>query len=204
MDFKKILPAFSYVFHPLFTGFYGVLFYVLFANSFVAFSKNQIIVLLIQTAILLLFVPLSLFFLLKTLGKQESFTEATLKQRQIPILIQIILFYILLQFGISHQEHRVLYLFFSGGLLCALGAYLLLIFKVKASLHLMGMSALVTFVIGLSNFYTISFLNGISFLILCTGLLASSRLYLKSHTYFELFLGLTLGVSTQLIFWRFW
>lgn len=204
MDFKKILPAFSYVFHPLFTSFYGVLFYVLFTTVNLTLSKEQSYVLLVQTAILLLFVPLSLFFLLKALGKQESFTEASLKQRQIPILIQIILFYILLQFGISHQEHRVLYLFFSGGLLCALLAYLLLIFKVKASLHLMGMSAMLTFVFGLSTYYNISFFNGIAFLILCTGLLASSRLYLKSHTYFELFLGLVCGVGTQLLFWRFW
>ena len=115
MDLKKILPVFSYIFHPIFVSIYGALFYFLVTRSF--FYDSQIYVTLIQVVILTLLLPLSIYFLFRSLGVVSSFTEATLKERQMPIAVQAILLLVLLKFSISKEITTELFYFFLGGLI---------------------------------------------------------------------------------------
>ena len=96
MDLKKILPVFSYIFHPIFVSLYGTLFYFLIANSF--FYNSQIIVTLVQVTILTLLLPLSMYFLFRSLGVVTSFTEASISERKMPIAVQGILLFVLIKF----------------------------------------------------------------------------------------------------------
>lgn len=202
MDLKKILPVFSYIFHPIFISIYGTLFYFLVTRSY--FYDSQIYVTLIQVVILTLLLPLSIYFLFRSLGVVTSFTEATLKERQMPIAVQAILLLVLLKFSISKETTTELFYFFLGGLSSSILVLTAVILKFKASLHMIGISALTAFIYGLSSYYQLPFVNLISFCIVCIGLVASSRLYMKAHTYPELVVGIIIGLAPQLFLYRFW
>lgn len=202
MKFYKILPVFSYIFHPIFVSIYGTLFYFLITRSF--FYDAQIYVTLIQVVILTLFLPLSIYFLFRSLGIVSSFTEATLKERKMPIAIQAILLLVLIKFSISKEVTTELFYFFLGGLCSAVLVLILVFLKFKASLHMIGISALTVFVYGLCTYYQLPFAHLFAFCIVCMGLVASSRLYLKAHTYPELIVGMLIGIFPQLLFLQFW
>ena len=202
MDLKKILPVFSYIFHPIFVSIYGALFYFLVTRSF--FYDSQIYVTLIQVVILTLLLPLSIYFLFRSLGVVSSFTEATLKERQMPIAVQAILLLVLLKFSISKEITTELFYFFLGGLISSILVLASVIFKFKASLHMIGISALTACVYGLSSYYPLPFVNLFAFCIVCMGLVASSRLYMKAHTYPELLVGIIIGLTPQLFLYRYW
>lgn len=202
MDLKKILPVFSYIFHPIFVSIYGALFYFLVTRSF--FYDAQIYVTLIQVVILTLLLPLSIYFLFRSLGVVSSFTEATLKERQMPIAVQAILLLVLLKFSISKEITTELFYFFLGGLISSILVLASVILKFKASLHMIGISALTAFVYGLSSYYQLPFVNLFAFCIVCMGLVASSRLYMKAHTYPELIVGIIIGLTPQLFLYRYW
>ena len=202
MNLKKILPVFSYIFHPIFVSIYGALFYFLVTRSF--FYDSQIYVTLIQVVILTLLLPLSIYFLFRSLGVVSSFTEATLKERQMPIAVQAILLLVLLKFSISKEITTELFYFFLGGLISSILVLASVILKFKASLHMIGISALTAFVYGLSSYYQLPFVNLFAFCIVCMGLVASSRLYMKAHTYPELLVGIIIGLTPQLFLYRYW
>lgn len=202
MDLKKILPLFSYLFHPLFISMYGVLFYFLVTHRY--FYASQMYVLLIQVGILTLLLPLSIYFLFRSLGVMTSFTEATLTERRMPIAIQGLLFVLLINFSLSKEITTELYYFFLGGLISTVLVLTAVILKFKASLHMIGISSLTAFIFGLSSYYELPFVNVFAFCIVCMGLVASSRLYMKSHTYLELIVGMSIGLAPQLFLFRYW
>ena len=71
-------------------------------------------------------------------------------------------------------------------------------------MHMIGISSLTVFVMGISIHYEISIVNTIAFLLICNGFVASSRLYMKAHTTSEIILGFTVGVIPQVLMWFFW
>lgn len=202
MDLKKALPIFSYIFHPIFVSLYGALFYFLITKNF--FYPSQIYVTLLQVTILTLFLPLSIYFLFRSLGIVSSFTEATLKERRMPIAVQAIMLLILLRFSVSKEVTVELYYFFLGGLISGVLALASVVLKFKASLHMIGITALTAFTYGLSVYYKLPFVNLFAFCIVCIGLVASSRLYMKAHNYTELIVGLLIGLIPQVYLFRYW
>lgn len=202
MDLKKILPIFSYIFHPIFISLYGTLFYFLIVNSF--FYNYQIIVTLVQVSILTLLLPLSMYFLFRSLGIVSSFTEASISERKIPIAVQAILLFVLIKFSVSRDSVAELYFFLLGGFLSSVIVLALVILKFKASLHMIGITALTCFIFGLSLYYQLSLVYLIAFCIVCVGLVASSRLYLKSHTCIEIIVGIIIGAAPQLYLYQYW
>ena len=203
MEFKKCLPVFSYIFHPIFISLYGTLFFFSIAKSY--YYNPQIYITLLQVTILTVLLPLSLFFLMRSLGMLHSFTEASLTERRLPITIQAVFLFVLLNESISREIFTELYFFFLGGLISAvlvLGAVLL---KFKASLHMIGISALTAFIYGLSNYYKLPFSSYvIGICIICMGFVASSRLYKKAHTPVELLAGMAIGIIPQLLLYNYW
>lgn len=202
MNYSKILPVFSYIFHPIFVSLYGVLYFFLVAPELI--SEKQMYFTLIQVSILTLFLPLALYFLLVTLGKVNSFTEATIKERRIPVAIQAILLFILISFSSAVDFLPALHFYFMGGLVGALMAFICIAFKYKASLHMIGIASLATFIYATNLYYQLPFINSVAFGIVCMGLVASSRLYMKSHTVNELLVGTLIGVLSQVYFWGYW
>ncbi|WP_130733355.1 hypothetical protein [Flavobacterium sp. J27] len=159
---------------------------------------------LLQVGILTLLLPLSLYYLFYSMGLVKSFTEANLKERKIPIMIQAVLLFILIKFSSSFDTLPELYYFFLGGFLSSILAFLAVSLKFKASLHMIAICSLATFIYSLSLHLQFYFINSIAFIIIATGFVASSRLYMKSHTPIELIVGSCIGVLSQIAFWHFW
>ena len=97
-----------------------------------------------------------------------------------------------------------LYFYFLGGLLSTLVVLGFLFCKIKASIHMVGISSLLFLVIGLSFHFQSNFINTIVFLLVICGLVASSRLVMKAHTSKELIYGFLSGILPQIALWFLW
>jgi hypothetical protein len=73
----------------------------------------------IQIFILTLLLPISFYLLLRALKKINSFTEATLEERRLPIFIQLVLLYLLLKFTVLETHFPELFKFFQAGFISA-------------------------------------------------------------------------------------
>lgn len=125
-------------------------------------------------------------------------------QRKIPLLFQAFLIIIVIQKSITVDRIPELFFFLYGGLISTVLALLLLFVKRKASIHMLGISSLTSFVIGLSIHTQANFIYCIAFLVLMNGIVASSRLEMKAHTTLELIIGFLIGGIPQVALWFFW
>lgn len=145
-----------------------------------------------------------MYFLFRSLGLLSSFTEASITERRMPIAIQAILLFVLIKYSISKEMFTELYYFFLGGLLSTLVVLSAVLLKFKASLHMIGISALTAFIYGLSVYYQLPFTYLIGICIIGMGFVASSRLYKKAHTPIELIAGIFIGMVPQLLLFKYW
>lgn len=199
---KKILPLFSYLFHPIFIPVFGTWLYLSFTDNYFAAERQYLI--LFQVVIITVLIPISFFYLLKTLGKVDSVMLSDLSQRKIPLLIQSILILILLKKSISIDDVPEMFFFFLGGLISTVLTLILLFARIKASIHMIGIATLAVFAIGFSLHSQTNILPLIALLILMNGIVAASRLYMKAHSVNEIAIGFFLGIIPQLALWYCW
>lgn len=199
---KKILPLFSYLFHPIFIPVFGTWLYLSYTENYFAAERQYLI--LFQVVIITVLIPVSFFYLLKTLGKVDSVMLSDLSQRKIPLLIQSILILILLKKSISIDDVPEMFFFFLGGLISTVLTLILLFAKIKASIHMIGIATLTVFAIGFSLHSQTNILPWIALLILMNGIVAASRLYMQAHSVNEITIGFFLGVIPQLLLWKLW
>lgn len=199
---KKILPFFSYLFHPIFIPIVGTVFYILFSENY--YAKEQYFLLLFQVVIITFFLPLAFFYLLRTFGKVDTIMLSEVSQRKIPLLMQIALMSILISKSVTLERFEELFFFFLGGIASTIIAFGLLYAKIKASLHMIALSALTFFVIGMSMHHELNIIYTIASLFLISGIVASSRLAMKAHTMKELIIGYGAGMVPQIILFWFW
>ena len=202
MNLKKFLPFFSYLFHPIFIPVYAAFIYFFlnasyFENSIKFFAIFQIVVITIV-------LPILFYIVLQTLGKVNSIMLSEVSQRKIPLIFQCFLTILLLRKSITFEHFPEFYFFFLGGLLSTIMALVLVFFRIKTSLHMVAISALTLFIIGLSIHNQTRNINLIAFFILINGVVASSRLEMKAHTNKELGIGFLLGIVPQLLLLCFW
>lgn len=127
-----------------------------------------------------------------------------ISQRKIPLLLQIMLLSILIVKSITIEKFPELFYFLFAGLLSAIFAFGLLFLEVKSSIHMIGMSALTVFIIGLSIHFQINIINTVMFFVVMNGFVASSRLEMKAHSKKELLIGFLCGIIPQLVLLYFW
>jgi hypothetical protein len=199
---KKILPFFSYAFHPIFIPLLGTVFYVSLEEKY--FTLPHYLILFLQIIIITFLLPIAFFYLLRTFGKIENVMLTDISQRKIPLLLQIMLFAVLIEKSITIDRFPSLYFFFVGGLLSTIIAFLLLYVKFKASIHMIGISSLTVFIIGLSIHNQVNTINTVTFFVLMNGLVASSRLVMKAHLNKELLVGFLCGLIPQSLLLYFW
>ncbi|MEO5777990.1 MAG: hypothetical protein ABIQ27_13900 [Flavobacterium sp.] len=199
---KKILPFFSYLFHPIFIPLLGTVFYVLLEAKY--FTLLQYLLLFLQIIIITFLLPIAFFYLLRTFGKIENVMLSGISQRKIPLLLQLMLFAVLIQKSITIDRFPSLYFFFLGGLLSTIFTFLLLYAKFKASIHMIGISSLTVFIIGLSIHNQINTINTVAFFVIMNGAVASSRLYMEAHSNKELLVGFLCGLIPQTALLYFW
>jgi hypothetical protein len=201
---KKILISVSYILHPIFIPIFACLFYFFVNENYVSYSKYEVYLILLQVVILTFMIPISFYYLLKSLGKIDSIMVSELSQRKLPLFFQAVLLFVLINKGATEDRIPELYYYFLAGLISTILAILFLFTKIKASLHMLGIGSLLVFVIGISIRTQTNFLISIGILTFLTGIVASSRLEMKAHDFKELSLGLLIGIIPQIVLWYFW
>jgi hypothetical protein len=199
---QKFISSFSYIFHPLFVPVYATIFYFFIARNY--FYQHEIYLVFVQVLILTVLLPLSLFYLLRSLGLIKSKIMLDKKERRLPLAFYALLLFMVIRHSFSNFTVPELYYYFTGMLISTMVALALLLFGHKASLHMMAIASLTMFIISISVYYHVAFTPLIAFLTLCAGFVASSRLQAKAHNMSELLLGTLIGILPQVGLWYFW
>lgn len=177
-------------------------FYFLF--HFSNFRIEEISSISLQIALITILIPTALIFLLRNLGMVDSFMITNASQRKIPLVFQSFLIILLIRKSVTMETYPELHFFFLGALLSTLIALLYLFANIKASLHMVGISALTSFVFGLNIHLEANLAYIVPLLVLTTGFVASSRLEMNAHSPKELVIGLLIGSIPQLLLLFFW
>ncbi len=199
---KLFLKFISYLFHPLFVPIAGTVTYFVVTPKYspLELQSGNILPIFILTVI----IPIISFLILKNLGVIRSIFLPDLRERTYPLIISILLLVMVLFKVIPNNYTAELYFFFVG-LIAATAASLMLVFlNFKISLHLMGMGSLLMFLISLSIHFEKNITIAISLCTLATGLVATSRLFLKAHGRAEVLVGFLIGAISQLLTLKFW
>jgi len=199
---KRILPIFSYIFHPIFISMYATLFYLFFKHDL--FSTQEKYYVLLQILIITILVPILFYLLLRSTGRVNSIMIHETSQRKIPLILQCFLYILLVKRSIIISRYPELHFFFLGALFSTILALICSLFKIKASLHMMALSGFTIFVIGLNTHLQLQNPYWSAFLILMTGIVASSRLEMEAHSPNELVIGTFIGILPQLLFLNLW
>lgn len=197
MRFQKVI---STVLHPIVIPTLGVLIYFIFVAQNIN-QKQQLLLLALVFGITYV-IPVLTLIVLKSLGIIRDFQVTTIRERRMPVLLMMLLFYLLGNQLAGITFLRDLGLMFYGTSVSLLFVYLFFAFRLKTSLHLLSMGSAIGFFLVITNTYSLSLMPIIMVFILLSGLLASSRLYLNAHDSKEVFIGFSLGFICQiLIFW---
>ncbi|CAM3569437.1 hypothetical protein [Flavobacterium chungbukense] len=199
---KNLLPIFSYILHPIFISVYATLFYLYAAGD--VFSTQEKYFVLIQISVINVIVPVLFYLLLKSTGYVKSVMLSQVSERTIPLLLQCFLSILLVKRSIVITRYPELHFFFLGALFSTILALLLVLFKKKASLHMVAICGFAIFVIGLNIHFQMHNPYWPALLILLSGIVASSRLEMNAHTSREVLMGLFIGIMPQLLFLYLW
>ena len=180
----------------------GVVFY--FSKSPRYIPKEIIQAKLISLFILTILLPILLYYLLKTLGKTHSIYLRSTNERILPLALNCIIIFLILQRVITPNEIVELYYFFVGILISTLACLILALLKFKASIHMLAIAGLFMFCTALSIHFSININGTLALMAIIIGAVATSRLYLEAHDYRELIVGFCIGFIPQLILVNYW
>lgn len=198
----RLLKYPSYLFHPIWMPFAGSYLYFLTVPRF--FPEEAIRAKLMALAIISLFIPIVFFFMLRTLGKASSYFLEKIEERKLPLLFYAVTKLVILRYVLNKFDFMELYHFYLGILISTLIGVLFIYFRRKISLHITGLAGVLGFLVALSYYYQLNLVYTISFIIVVTGLTATSRLHFKAHTPNELIFGFLVGLLPQLLVLRMW
>ncbi len=187
----------SYAFHPILFSFIGSFLYILLSPIHMVKRQEYIILTIIFISTYIL--PIFLLISLKKLKMITSYQLSTIEERKFPILFFIILSLMLAKMLLGIKIADLLaYSFFAISI--ALSAtYILLFFRLKISLHTLGIGGILGFIMVMSIYYQLNLIGLICFLFLLSGLIAVSRLKLKAHKPNEVYIGFLIGLIAQLL-----
>jgi hypothetical protein len=199
---RVVLTIVAYLFHPIFIPVGGTIAYFLITpkHTQIEVQGGNILPIFILTVI----IPMVTYRILKNIGIVRTISMATITERKYPIAIQTMLLLMILYKVIPNNYIVELYFYFVGLAGASLTCLMLLFFNVKASLHLVGIGGLLMYLVALSVHFETNIIIAISLFICIIGLVASSRLYLKTHTKPELVIGLCIGLLSQLLTIKYW
>ena len=193
----KLHKFISTILHPTVLPTVGAFLYFIFVTQ--TFEKRLQLIVLGLIFVLTYIVPILLLFFLKNFGFIKDFQVSTIKERRVPVILMILILYFLGNTIIQIPMIRNLGILFYGTSLSLICIYVLFSIKLKSSLHLVSMGNMLGFFLIMTNVNNLSILFIILLLIFLSGILASSRLYLKAHTPIELLIGFFLGFISQFL-----
>jgi len=187
----KIHKIISIILHPIVLPTIGVLFYfILIPNNF---NSNQKLALLGLIFVTTYIVPLLILIFFKKFRLINSFKAESIQERKIPVALMIIIFYLL---GNTLKDIPNLFdmgVLFYATALGLLLIYILFVFKIKTSIHLLSLGITTGFFFILNSLYNENLIVFVSCTLVLSGLLASSRLHLRAHKQNEVYIGFIIG-----------
>jgi membrane-associated phospholipid phosphatase len=193
----------SVAFHPLLVPTLGML--LLFQlDSYLQFAvppqakRFILIIVFINTAL----APALAVLLLKRTGLIKSMLLDERGERLFPLLLSSLLFFLTYYLLRQVTLPSLIYYYLMGATLLVI-LCLLITFRWKISLHMMGLGGFTGFLIATSSFLKIdiSLLIGLTFLV--SGLVGASRLGLGSHTPLQVYVGYLSGAGVMLALFLF-
>ncbi len=198
MKFEKII---SYTLHPIVLGVITTIIFFILQPKYTPkdLQIHVITIVFISTYL----IPVIFLFLLKKFKAIDSFHLSEVEERKFPVF-----FFIILNLLLSYRLYKIpnlelLSVFFGSSSLSLILVYFFLLLNKKISLHTLGFGLFTTFLLILSYHFHIKILVLISFAIITSGIVAMSRLKLKAHNPFEIYLGFAISLFTEVIFYKF-
>ena len=191
---KVLAFAVSILFHPLLLPLY-VLFITFNSGtifSYVpAYTQNMSYLLTLLGVTL---TPLACLPLLKWLGLIENYRLMHKQDRVFPVLATIVGAFIVFYFSRNLPYSNIVRQFYLI-MVIMLSGFMIVTIRWKISMHMTAIGALCGFVFILGMKYLGEGINLLPILILASGILASSRLYLKRHTPAQVYVGYIYGAT---------
>lgn len=197
---KKIAQALSVVLHPVLMPTYALLF--IFQNStFFSYSIPHTAKLVLFLIIILntLLFPVIVSFVLVKKGVIKSFEMEKREERLIPFASNMILMMVA---GYLIHSLRLPQVFFQLilGAVTAVAIAIIINFKWKISIHMIGIGAMVGTLFGLSTFLMVDLRFPIILSFVVAGLLGSARMTLGAHNSLQIYFGFVIGFFCEFLF----
>jgi hypothetical protein len=193
----------SVVFHPLFIPVYISWFLLYHTSLFAGFRTSDRLLLLIRFLVMYSVFPLVTILLAKGLGFVKSIYLRDQKDRIIPY-IACGLYYFWMWYVLRNQpefpKHLVM---LSLAIFLASSCGLVLNGFIKVSMHGLSVGVMIAFIYLMAFLSTDSFGIYLSVALFVTGLVCTARLINSDHHPVEVYLGLILGILSQMLAYWF-
>jgi hypothetical protein len=190
----------SFIFHPVFVPVYVVCFLVyIHPYLFAGFSSRNKSIAIIQALVMFTFFPIVTVMLLKALKFIKTIYLHTQKDRIIPLIACGIWYFWIWYVWHNLPEYPVAAIQFALAIFIASSVGLITNIYMKVSLHAISMGVTVTFILLLAFSQDISFGIYISVALFIAGLVCTARFIVSDHTQKEVYVGLFVGVISQLL-----
>jgi len=192
---QKLCKLISYIFHPALMPVVGYLLFFFLLNS-EPFGKRQI--LFLSLIFLGTFVIPAFFLLtLRYTGFISSLNMENRQERAVPFMFTTIFYTLLAYLMIQKVSYEIHVVLLTGGVALSMCLTTLVTLFHKTSVHTIGISGLLGFLFSFQAANTsLELLLPIVILFFLTGIVMSSRLYLKAHTPNEVWSGFLIGFGT--------
>jgi hypothetical protein len=193
----------SYVFHPLFIPVY-ISWFLIYSNPlFPAFNAADKVILLIRFMVMYVLFPLVTVLLAKALGFVQSIHLKTQKDRIIPY-VACGVYYFWMWYVLKNQPEMPrqmvmlsLAIFLASSLGLIVNSY------IKVSMHAIAVGLMVTYVMIMGFLSPVNYGPFISVALLITGITCTARLITADHSPAEVYIGLFIGIITQVVAYWF-
>lgn len=182
----------SFIFHPVFIPTMVTGSYYYFNGMF--YLPLERYVATGQVFLMTCLLPASIYFFLKSLGLlRSSIMVDNVKERSVPMFLNIIIVGILIFRIWENVSNNALKQFFIGFSVSYFILFCSVLFRKKYSVHVACLCSTVPLFVQPSAVYFLPPVIVLPILLLLTGWVASSRLYLNAHTNIEIVMGAVIG-----------
>ena len=190
---KVLAFAVSMLFHPLLLPLYVL--FITFNTGTVftyipAYTQNMSYLLTLLGVTL---IPLVCLPLLKWLGLIEGYRLAQKQDRVFPVLVTIVGAFIVFYFSRNLPYSNIVRQFYLI-MVIMLSGFMIVTIRWKISMHMTAIGGLCGFLLVWGMNYQGDVRNAFILFLLLSGILATSRLYLKKHTPLQVYLGFLFGL----------
>lgn len=195
---KAFAHIVSFIFHPVFMPTilaYGMYYFV--RASFAGIEHRQLMMLLLQIFANTAFFPILAVLLMKGLGFVESIHLYKPKERLIPLMVCMVLYYVTYYYFKRTNAPILLQLLMLGSYCNIVALFIINIFF-RISMHTTGAGGMLGMLIVLLLVSPVSLTIPFFLGIFIAGFVGTARLLLKAHKPSEIWWGYVLGIVVQL------